>query len=94
MTWTIMKHAIMMVEIVVVHLQTNAFVLTANVFVSHMKHEKLLHVIEKSCFWILDFTCSIDADCHQGYCEDQKCVCLPGHAYKEDCSVGGCEYDG
>ena len=49
--------------------------------------------IEKSCFWILDFTCSVDADCHQGYCEDKKCVCLDGHAYKEDCSFKGCEYD-
>ena len=47
----------------------------------------------KKCFCILGFTCSVDADCHQGYCEDQKCICLPGSAYKKDCSISGCEYD-
>ena len=39
----------------------------------------------------LDFTCSTDKDCHQGYCEDKKCICLDGFAYKEDCSFGGCK---
>ena len=42
---------------------------------------------------VSDFTCSVDEDCHQGYCENQKCICLPGSAYKEDCSISGCKFN-
>ena len=50
-------------------------------------------IINTSIFWILDFTCSTDSDCHHGYCENQKCICLHGHAVKEDCSFSGSEFD-
>ena len=83
-----------MVENAVAHLQTNAIVLTVNAFVRNMKHEMFLDIALKSVvFWISDFTCAVDADCNQGYCEDQKCVCLDDNAYKHDCSIPGCEYD-
>ena len=39
----------------------------------------------------IEFTCSSDADCHQGYCENKKCYCLDGFNLKEDCSVYGCK---
>ena len=42
-------------------------------------------------FFLLEFTCSVDADCNQGYCEDKKCICLDGFQYKKDCSFSGCE---
>ena len=59
-----------------------------------IKQKEILQLkINTSINWILDFTCSIDLDCHQGYCENQKCICLHGHAYKEDCSISGCEFD-
>ena len=85
----------MMVEIAVGHWQQKRIAKSANAYVSLMNRKKLLHVILKNSvsFLILAFTCSVDADCHQGYCEDKKCVCLDGHAYKEDCSFEGCEYD-
>ena len=40
---------------------------------------------------LLDFTCSMDADCHNGFCYERQCVCLDGHNYKRDCSVSGCK---
>ena len=42
---------------------------------------------------MLEFTCRVDADCNNGYCEDGKCVCLNDYNFKEDCSFKGCEYD-
>ena len=42
-------------------------------------------------FEILDFTCKWDSDCHQGYCEDETCQCLPEFQYEKDCSVKGCK---
>ena len=70
------------------------FCLQCQCICKSMKHKELLQLMIKlSVFWILDFTCSIDLDCHQGYCENQKCMCLDGHSYKKDCSIPGCEFD-
>ena len=83
-----------MVEIAVGHWQIKGFAKIANVNVSQMNCEKLHIALKNSVFFlILAFTCSVDGDCHQGYCEDKKCVCLDGYAYSEDCSFEGCEYE-
>ena len=44
---------------------------------------------------IQGFKCSVDEDCHQGYCnrDSGKCFCLSGNSYKDDCSISGCKYD-
>ena len=44
-------------------------------------------------YQLLEFTCSIDADCNYGYCENGNCTCLDDYQLKEDCSLKGCEYD-
>ena len=50
-------------------------------------------VMKISLFEILGFTCKYDEDCNQGYCDNGTCVCLYDFAYKQDCSISGCEYD-
>ena len=89
---------IMMVEIAVVNFPINAIAWSAYVKVG-LKWYNLYKIVifysTNFVFSILDFTCAKDVDCNQGYCEKelQKCVCLDGFAYKEDCSLAGCEYD-
>ena len=64
------------------------YVVKGYTFFAPTVHIRLIYLIQ---FQILDFTCSVDADCHKGYCENQKCYCLDGFNLKEDCSVYGCK---
>ena len=90
-----MKIAIMMMENVAAHLQIKDFVLIANVKVRTLLHRSSKKFIYSDTFFnqFLEFTCSIDADCNNGYCENEKCTCLDDYQLKEDCSLKGCEYD-
>ena len=86
-----MKLANMMVEIAVEYMLIKDFALSVNVLVSHIICVKDFVYSNSAFSKMLDFVCSVDADCHQGYCEDQICFCLDGYAYKEDCSIVGCK---
>ena len=90
-----MKLAIMMKENVAAHLQIKDFVLIANVKVRTLLHRSSKKFIHSDTFFnqFLEFTCSIDAECNYGFCEDGKCTCLDDYQLKEDCSFKGCEYD-
>ena len=89
-------HAIMMMEIAVAHLLINGSAWNANVCVSQnfygMETFPSLSFVTILLFCILDFTCSVDADCNNGYCENKKCFCLDGYQYSKDCSVFGRKY--
>ena len=90
-----MKLAIMMKEIVVAHFQMKNFVLNASAKVRTLLHRsnKIFEYSDTFFYQFLEFTCSIDADCNNGYCENEKCTCLDDYQLKEDCSLKGCEYD-
>ena len=94
MTWTTMLHAIMMEGIAVAHFWISDSAWNANVWVSNTSNytysdRRLFQIL---CLLISGFSCSVDADCHHGFCEDKRCFCLDGFQYQEDCSFFGCKY--